>query len=140
MGILIRAFLIIVIVGVGLFLVIPNSTDPYQSSNDASAINSIRQIVTSQITYSDTTGRYAPDLAVLLAEGLIDSALGSGTKDGYTLSTHTDGEDNTFRVNATPLSQAKKNHLRSFYADETGVIRYTEEDRPAWFKDPPLGQ
>ncbi len=128
------------IVGVGLYLAIPRYTDQQPSfPNDALAIRSILNIVTSQITYSDTTGRYAPDLAALSNEGLVDSVLGSGTKDGYTLSTHTDGEDNTFRVNATPISLGKTG-TRNFYSDETGVIRYTTEDRPAWFKDPPIGQ
>ncbi len=110
-------------------------------AGEASGISAVRNIVTSQITYSATTGEgvYAPDLAALLAEGLIDSVLGSGTKDGYACSTQADAEGSTFTITATPLIQ-DKHHSRSFYSDETGVIRYTRENRPAWFKDPPLGQ
>ena len=110
-------------------------------AGEASGISAVRNIVTSQITYSATTGEgvYAPDLAALLAEGLIDSVLGSGTKDGYAFSTHADAAGNTFRVTATALIQ-DKTFSRNFYSDETGVIRYTRENRPAWFKDPPLGQ
>ncbi len=109
--------------------------------NEASGISAVRNIVTSQITYSATTGEgsYATSLTELGNANLIDSVLASGTKDAYAFSIHADSEGKTFGVTATALSQFKT-LLRNFYADETGVIRYTTEDRPAWFKDPPLGQ
>ena len=135
-----QGLLYIVIVGVGLFLVIPNTTDQQpQFPNEASAISGIRDIVTSQITYSDTMGRYAPDLATLWSLGVIDSVLASGTKDGYTFRTTRGRDGSTFTVTGTPLSRGKTGN-RSFYADETGVIRYTVEDRPATADDPPIGQ
>jgi hypothetical protein len=109
--------------------------------NEASGISAVRNIVTSQITYSATTGEgsYATSLTELGNANLIDSVLASGTKDAYAFSIHADSEGKTFGVTATALSQFKT-LLRNFYADETGVIHYTTEDRPAWFKDPPLGQ
>ena len=50
------------------------------------AIMSVRNVVTSQISYSETTGSgtYADSLDLLYASNLIDSVLASGTKDGYT--------------------------------------------------------
>ncbi len=146
MSFLKRVFLIIVIVGTGIFVWVllypPNLLDPPRVNYpETSAISSVRYIVSAQIIYSAETGQgnYAPDLAALLTEGLIDSVLGSGTQNGYTFRTLRNGEGSTFTITATPLSQDKR-HGRSFYADETGVIRYTREDRPAWFKDTPLGQ
>jgi len=68
---------------------------------------------------------------------LIDSALGSGTKDGYAFSTS--GGADTFIVNARPLDYGFTGS-RSFFSDESGVIRYTREDRPATVEDPPLEQ
>ena len=113
--------------------------DP-RNSLEASAISAVRNLVTSQITYSAKTGggSYATSLTELENAQLIDSVLGSGTKDGYTFSTTAGSDGSTFMVNATPLSHGDDD--RSFYSDETGVILYTREDRPAWFKDTPLGQ
>ena len=120
--------------------VLPWAKDP-RYSPDASAISAVRNIVTSQITYSAKTGggSYATSLTELENAQLIDSVLGSGTKDGYTFRTTAGSDGSTFMVNATPLNRAGT-EPRSFYSDETGVIRYTIEDRPAWFRDPPLGQ
>jgi hypothetical protein len=120
-------------------VLVHNKSQPY--SNEDSAISAVRNIVTSQITYSATIGEgsYATSLTELENARLIDSVLGSGTKDGYTFSTTTGSDGGTFTVNTRPLSYGKTGD-RSFYADETGVIRYTREDRPTWFRDPPLGQ
>ena len=130
---------------------------------EVSAISSVSNIVTSQNTYSTTlgSGNYATDLEAL-GEGLesevepggtlqeifqrtrrrleiwpIDSVLVSGTKDGYAFSTS--GDVDTFTVNATPLDYGFTG-TRSFFSDESGVIRYTREDRPATVEDSPLEQ
>ncbi len=120
----------------------PEAKRSYGSLQDAlesSAIYSVRNIVTSQSTYSDTTGRYAPDLAALSNEGLIDNVLASGTKDGYTFSTSAGSDGRTFTVNARLVTRVERTS-RSFYSDQTEVIRYTKEDRSATADDPPLGQ
>ncbi len=111
------------------------------SAWEHSAITSVRNLVTSQSTYSDATaeGSYAPDLATLSNEGLIDSVLASGTQDGYTFSTSAGSDGRTFTVNARPVTRGERTN-RSFYSDQIGVIRYTKEDRPATADDPPLGQ
>ncbi len=107
--------------------------------NEASAISSTRRILTSQITYSATVGKgnYAVDLEPLRDAALIDALLASGTKDGYALSTS--GDTSTFTVNARPLTYGSTG-TRSFFCDETGVIRYTREDRPATVEDTLLGE
>ena len=106
-------------------------------STEASAISSMRNIVTAQITYQATTGqgRYAPDLATLSAQRLIDSVLGSGTKSGYVFILS--GEDLTFTATAAPQVPGETGN-RSFFSDETSVIRCTTEDRPATAQDEPL--
>ncbi len=104
-----------------------------------SAIRSVRNLVNSQSTYSDTTGRYAPDLEALSNEGLIDSVLASGTQGGYTFRMTVGSDSRSFTVNARPVTRSERTN-RSFYSDQIGVIRYTKEDRPATADDPPLGQ
>jgi len=48
------------------------------------------------------------------------------------------GTVTTFSVVASPVDYGVTGWA-NFYSDESGVIRYTVEDRPAQFKDLPLG-
>ena len=125
---------ILVIIGFFAFLA-PRSRQA--AANEASAIFSMRNTATAQSTYLATTGEgsYAPDLATLSAENLIDSILGSGTKDGYMFTVS--GEDSTFTVTAAP-QVSDETGQRSFFSDETGVIRWTVDDRLATANDTPL--
>lgn len=66
---------------------------------------------------------------------MIDTELGSGITNGYIFSLMY--RTATFEIVAVPI-QPKKTGNRSFYADETGVIRYTTENRAATAEDPPL--
>jgi hypothetical protein len=61
---------------------------------------------------------------------LIDNVLGKGTKSGYTfaLTAGSGGATTpqyTFAVNANPVT-AGTSGQRSFYSDQTGVIRYNQ--------------
>ena len=120
--------------------VLVHNKGPRYPNNEASAISALRNIVTSQITYAAQTGggSYATSLTELENAQLIDSVLGSGTKDGYTFTTSAGRDGSTFTTTGTALNH--DDDSRNFYTDETGVIRYTKEDRPAWFRDTPLGQ
>jgi hypothetical protein len=108
---------------------------------EASAISSLRILVTSQVSYSETIGdgTYADSLGSLYGSMLIDSMLASGTKDGYTFTVSTGTGDATYGIYARPITYDGTG-IRSFYSDQTGVIRYTGEDRPATVDDKPLGQ
>lgn len=128
---------VLVLLLVGSVLVVNLVRPRPLSPNESAAVSSLRNIVTSQITYSATTGEgsYAPNLATLSAEKLIDSVLGSGNKGGYTFLVA--GSSSEFYVVARPTSY-NETGIRSFFSDETGVIRYTTEDRPATAEDSPL--
>ncbi len=106
--------------------------------NEANAISSVKKIVNAQFDYSEGSGGgYAITLVDLRSRGLIDSALESGVKDGYVFGMGSFG--NVFTVNATPMTYGSTGS-RSFFSDESRVIRYTRESRPATVEDPPLGQ
>ncbi len=106
--------------------------------NPASSISAIRNIVTSHITYSATvgSGSYAADLAALQTAKLIDSVLGSGTKDGYSFTSS--GSAIAFTITAAPLT-AGSTGTRYFFSDESGVIRYNTGGA-ATSASSPLGQ
>jgi prepilin-type N-terminal cleavage/methylation domain-containing protein len=133
---LIELLIVIAIIGIIAAIAVPNLLQSKAAANEASAIGSIRNIVTSQITYSATTGAgsYAASLAVLSAQNLIDSVLGAGSKDGYNFTVA--GGANTFVMNATPATPGTTGN-RYFFSDESGVIRFSTS-AAATSTSPPL--
>ncbi len=135
---LIELLIVVAIIGIIAAIAVPNLLKSKAAANEASAISAMRNLVTSQITYSTTvgSGSYATDLAALMAANLIDSVLGSGTKDGYLYASS--GTANNFTVNADPTVPYTTGS-RWFFTDESGVIR-VDLDSPADVDDNPLGQ
>jgi hypothetical protein len=137
------------------------------AANQASAVGSLRTINTAMMTYDSTyENGFAPSLKVLgppspspsggpttaatpscQAADLIDAPLASGRRSGYVfkLTPGPPAENTppgcpagaqTYTVTARPASS--KTGRNSFFTDQTGIIRFTEEDRPANLNDPPL--
>ncbi|MCK5352984.1 hypothetical protein KAJ77_10390, partial [bacterium] len=84
-------------------------------------------VVASQISYSMTmgSGSYTTDLKALQKAGLNEDWVGSGISGGYVFSIS--GSNTEFKVQARPLVFGSTG-TRSFYSDQTGIIRYTETD------------
>ena len=89
------------------------------------------------MTYAACLGRFAADLGTLESAGLVDSVLGSGTTEAYSLSVS--GDSSGFVVDARPLVYGNTG-TRSFYSDESAVIRYTTADAAATSSSPGLGE
>jgi len=149
-GVIVRLLFLAVLVMVGLSYMTRGVMESPRTSPESYAISSMRTVVTSQFTYSKTFGSetYADSLDLLYSSSLIDSVLATGTKDGFTFILLADAGNDSFAIYATPISyDAKPRHFfdngtrrRSFLSDQTGVIRYTAEERPATVEDKPLGQ
>ena len=120
---LIELLIVVAIIGIIAAIAVPNLLQSKSAANEASAISAVRNIVTSHITFSATSGsgRYAADLPALQAAKLIDSVLGQGTKDGYLFASV--GTTSTFTITASPIT-AGSTGTRYFFSDESGVIRY----------------
>jgi len=138
---LIELLIVVAIIGIIAAIAVPNLLQSKAAANEASAISSVRNIVTSQINYSTTTGggSYAATLATLSTAKLIDGVLGSGTKDGYTFAGATSASNSTFTINARPVTYGSTG-TRSFFADESGVIRYNTANATATSTSPALGK
>ena len=93
----------------------------------------------SQISYSMTmgSGSYTTDLKALQKAGLNEDLVGSGISGGYAFSIS--GSSSEFSVQARPLVFGSTG-TRSFYSDQTGIIRYTETDGMATSSSLPLNQ
>ncbi len=151
---LLRGLLYFFILGLPVAVVVPSLVRSPTAAHQASAVGSLRTINTADIMYESTYDRgYSPTLAALgpppgnaqasaAAAGLIDSVLASGIKSGYTFSyspglADKAGRVKNYTVSARPLKYTKTG-WNSYFIDETGVIRQTNEDRAATVKDPPL--
>lgn len=118
----------------------------------ASAVGSLRTINTAEITYASTYGGYSPTLAALGppsqgepptagAAGLIDEVLAGGVRSGYRFTfkpgpRDAKGQITSYTVCARPIKRSEP-LLPSFFTDETGVVRRTDEDRCPTLQDPP---
>ncbi len=140
--------------GLGLFLLVLLSSLPDlvwrhghgREMNEASAVGSLRTINTAQVTYfaeyptrgySATLAQLGPPASNLQpgpeAAFFIDSVLASGQKSGYRFTYVAGPADEhglimAYTVRADPL--APESGERSFFTDETGVIRF-ENGKPA---------
>jgi hypothetical protein len=68
---------------------------------------------------------------------MIEVQLGAGAKADYVFTLTTDGAGKTFTITARPDAYGTRGK-RNFFANQTGVVRYTDRNRSAGPDDPPL--
>jgi prepilin-type N-terminal cleavage/methylation domain-containing protein len=143
---LIELLIVVAIILIIAAIAIPNLLRSRMAANEASAVGSIRTLNTAEVTYSSayTDVGFTTTLANLgpgsntctgatgatsTGACLIDNVLGGGTKSGYTFALSSIGAASTpqytFAVNANPVTPGTSGQ-RSFYSDQTGVIRYNQ--------------
>jgi len=117
---------------------IPNLLAARRAANEGSAIYSLRQISSAEATYYSSFEKYGT-LEELSAQSLIDPKLATGTKNGYTFTIElTNDEVEGFAVVGVPETYGNSG-TRSFYVDESLVIRAADNHGAAPSKlDEPL--
>ncbi len=123
------------------------------AADEAAAVAFLRTVNTAAVTYASTYNVGYPKSLAAMGEspdgrfsqehaGLIDKTLASGMKAGYTITYRpgpaVDGRIDTYTAVTRP-AQYGKTGKRSFFTDQSGVIRETQEDRDPAVKDPPVG-
>jgi prepilin-type N-terminal cleavage/methylation domain-containing protein len=117
--------IVVAIISLIALIAIPNFLESKKSGNEASAIASMRTIFSAEsIFFSTAHGvggfSYYTNNITLLA-GILDETLVSGNKAGYSFKICSGNKDG-FTAFATPQVLGSTGD-RSFYVDETGVIR-----------------
>lgn len=137
---LIELLIVVAIILIIAAIAIPNFIRSRIAANQASAIQSMRQITTAEVSYSTTFGPgFSTSLSALgppptgqgptsTTAGLLDEILARGDKSGYTFSyapTHFDPVSNQwfgYTVNADPSQPGQTGGIY-YYVDQSGVIR-----------------
>ncbi len=145
-GSFVVTFGLLVVIAAGL----PGSLGSSRHNNIYSALSFLGKINVVEKMYSSTYGAgYSADLAVLgslvrdghaVAGWLspIDEVAVSGKKSTYTFVYAPGHRDSTGKITSyTITARSVCRGYPSFYADESGVIRRTDENRPATAQDPP---
>ncbi len=137
---LVELLIVLLIIGVIAQLAIPNLLRSRMAGNEGSAINTVRTIISAEMLFVTTvgSGKYGT-LDVLTSGSLLDSVVGSATKDGYFFTVSLGPSDTTYNVDARPVNY-EGTGTRSFFGDESGMIRYTTANAPATGSSPVLGQ
>jgi prepilin-type N-terminal cleavage/methylation domain-containing protein len=153
---LIELLIVVAIILVISAIAIPNLLRSRIAANEASAVASLRLMITAAGNYNSTYGNgFPPSLTAIGTTGsgspsctnaeLIDPVLTAGSKSGYTFALvpgntiltsassscsggygYTDG----FVVTATPINAATG--LRAFCSDASGVIRFNASSTPSY--------
>jgi type IV pilus assembly protein PilA len=141
---LIELLIVVAIILIIAAIAIPNLLRSRMAANEASAVGSVRTINTAQVTYAaaypdvgftstltslgGTAASCAPGQNASSTNAcLIDDKLTSTTKSGY-LFALTAGAGTpmvSYSVNADPITRGTSGQ-RSFYSDQSGVIRYNQ--------------
>jgi prepilin-type N-terminal cleavage/methylation domain-containing protein len=128
---LIELLIVVAIIGIIAAIAIPNLLSSRRAANEASAISSMRVIISSEATYSSTqTGGGYATLTGLKNAGLIDDKLGNAVstsptaaaKSGYWFDVAVTGTGSTATYFAGGNPNASSVGQRRFSAAQDGVI------------------
>jgi type IV pilus assembly protein PilA len=149
---LIELLIVVAIILIIAAIAIPNLLRSRMAANEASAVGSLRTINTSAVTYSSTypangypasltvMGGAVPCTAAVATACLLDQVLAAGTKSGYTFTfVGTAGSTPVVGYVTTAVAVSLGNSgQRSFFSDQSGVIRYNTAGTAPTAADLPL--
>ncbi len=124
-----------------LWWVLPERAGKAEAAAETQAMEALRQTAEALHEYRDTSGRYPGSLDALSQEGLerARAAAQNAQSQSYRIEyspgpAEADGMVRTFTLLALP------GHFgyRNFFLNESGVMRWTDENRPATAQDAPI--
>jgi prepilin-type N-terminal cleavage/methylation domain-containing protein len=120
---LIELLIVVAIILIIAAIAVPNLIKSKMAANESSAVGSIRSIVTSELTYANTTyvSSGFQNLTNLGAAGMIDSVLAGGTKSGFSFTATPASNGTQFIATAAPITPGSSG-TNYYCAVEDGVI------------------
>jgi prepilin-type N-terminal cleavage/methylation domain-containing protein len=131
---LIELLIVVAIIGIIAAIAIPSLLRSRMSANEAAAQGGLKTIAAAETDYNNNSSphTYTGTLACLGSGngaggvGFIDPNLASGTKQGYTYilvpGDTIEGSVWTWSASAWPITY-QSTGVRSFYIDQTGIVR-----------------
>ncbi len=116
---LVELMIVLAVIAIIAAFAIPNLMKSRMSANEASAIGSLRAVMSAQGTYINKYGTYGT-LAALASEDLIDSSIAGGRKSGY-LFGELASTDYTYCFCACPAEDTKSGE-KEFCITTAGTI------------------
>jgi prepilin-type N-terminal cleavage/methylation domain-containing protein len=135
---LIELLIVVAIIGILAAIAIPYLELAKQSANSASALNSLRQIHSGEVSYRTAYARYA-DIPMLSSTGYLnDGHLANGQKSNYNFIITVDADPTlNYEATATPIYQPTSSE--HYFIDATGVI-HAQPGAPADANSPALNK
>ena len=145
---LIELLIVVAIILIIAAIAIPNLMRARIAANESSAVASVRTINTAEVSYSTSfpsngfaaalanLGGAAPCTPAVATGCLIDNVLAAGVKSGYSFAVP-GADTNTWAATASPTSA--NSGTRTFFVNESGVIRFTTNGSAADVNSPALG-
>ncbi|HMD71408.1 MAG TPA: hypothetical protein VKF41_08695 [Bryobacteraceae bacterium] len=141
------AVLCVLLVGFGIITVLAaHLHDAARSANETAAQASIRTIHQAQVQYNSLYNRFASSVTELgppvngtssaAAADLIGSDLAIGEKNGYKFAMT--GNESGYQITAVPVAFGATGS-RTFYSDQTMVIRQNDGPEPATVNSQEVG-
>ena len=132
---LIELMIVVAIIAIIAAIAIPNLLRSRMSANEASAAGGIRTISTGEVSFQaagiiidSVTGVGQYGNLTELGSGatpFIDSAISAGTKSGYSYTVTEVDNSSAPRFTATATPAAANTGIKSYFVDESGVIRFS---------------
>lgn len=143
---LIELLIVIAIILILAMIAVPKVNQQLMSARETAAIQEIKTIHQAQTQYYSTYGKYADSLVALgppasgaagpAAADLIPKGLSDGKNGGYIYTVT--GSPTGYSVNANPETYGTSGR-RTFFSDQTLVIRNNWSQEPANANSPELG-
>jgi type IV pilus assembly protein PilA len=134
---LIELLVVVAIILIIITVAVPQYEKAQIFAREMAASKAIQTIQTGEVMYQSEYGRYARSLRELgppdsgassaAAAGLISGALAGGTVGGYKFTLSADAG---FAIVALPVKYGSSG-VKSFYMDQTGILRANEGPEPA---------
>lgn len=140
---LIELLIVIAIILILITVAVPQHQKAQIMAREMAASKAVQTIQTVEVMYQSQYGRFAQTLRELgppesgassaASAGLISGALASGTVGGYQFTLT--GTADSYAIGAAPVAFGSSG-VKSFFLDQSGILRATDTQAPATASSP----